>query len=133
MPMKIFFFDTHVLNNPNSLTYLWLLRDMNTLSDTYKYDWFSYLPNGNRQIQPRAVVEARCTGTAYTKAQPSGSFAVPTALVSILRNHLTELLLLLSPGFAQRFRISFLRGDSRGVKPVLEEPKHALILRVTVP
>ena len=58
MPMKIFFFDTHVLNNPNSLTYLWLLRDMNTLSDTYKYDWFSYLPNGNRQIQPRAVVEA---------------------------------------------------------------------------
>ena len=58
MPMKIFFFDTHVLNNRNSLTYLWLLRDMNTLSDTYKYDWFSYLPNGNRQIQPRAVVEA---------------------------------------------------------------------------
>ena len=56
---EIFFFESNVLNNRNSLTCLWLLRDLNTLSDTCKYDcFFSYLPNGNRQIQPRVVVEA---------------------------------------------------------------------------
>ena len=72
--MKIFFFESHVLNNRNSLTYLWLLRDLNTLSDTCKYDCFFrifLMGTGRSNLGPWWK---RWTGTAYTKAQPSGSF-----------------------------------------------------------